>query len=220
MIQKNKKGFEIMAQYVTITSDKRKTPALLLCILGFFGIAGLHRFYVGKIGTGLLWLCTGGFFLIGTGGPVSHSAGQIPRQYRRASAAMSRRTACLWSIGLFLGAVLLVCLHRPLLHVLEALPLPDCTFYRTTGWLCPACGNTRAVLALCKGQVLRSLGCNPMIGTLCAALLCCYAELVCTAIGKPRQILPRRTAALVIVLAIVLGYDIVRNFFPAITLCK
>lgn len=48
---------------------------------------------------------------------------------------MSRRTACLWSIGLFLGAVLLVCLHRPLLHVLEALPLPDCTFYRTTGWL-------------------------------------------------------------------------------------
>ena len=65
MIQKNKKGFEIMAQYVTITSDKRKTPALLLCILGFFGIAGLHRFYVGKIGTGLLWLCTGGFFLIG-----------------------------------------------------------------------------------------------------------------------------------------------------------
>ena len=112
---------------------------------------------------------------------------------------MSRRTACLWSIGLFLGAVLLVCLHRPLLHVLEALPLPDCTFYR---------------------QVLRSLGCNPMIGTLCAALLCCYAELVCTAIGKPRQILPRRTAALVIVLAIVLGYDIVRNFFPAITLCK
>ncbi|MFQ9437227.1 MAG: NINE protein [Ruminococcus callidus] len=50
-----------MAQYVTITSDKRKTPALLLCILGFFGIAGLHRFYVGKIGTGLLWLCTGGF---------------------------------------------------------------------------------------------------------------------------------------------------------------
>ena len=60
MIQKNKKGFEIMAQYVTIT------PALLLCILGFFGIAGLHRFYVGKIGTGLLWLCTGGFFLIGT----------------------------------------------------------------------------------------------------------------------------------------------------------
>ena len=59
-----------------------------------------------------------------------------------------------------------------------------------------------------------------MIFTLFAALVCLYAELVCTAVGKPRRILPRSNALLFLTVGIVLGYDIVRNFFPAITLCK
>ena len=32
--------------------------AALLCILGFLSVAGVHRFYVGKIGTGILMLVT------------------------------------------------------------------------------------------------------------------------------------------------------------------
>jgi len=44
-------------------SVKSYTATLVLVLL--FGIFGGHRFYAGKVGTGLLFLFTAGFFAIG-----------------------------------------------------------------------------------------------------------------------------------------------------------
>lgn len=59
-----------MANYVTSTSDKKRSTARLLCCIGLIGIGGLHYFYVGKYGKGLLYFFTLGMFWFGTVGDL------------------------------------------------------------------------------------------------------------------------------------------------------
>lgn len=44
-------------------SPKSKGTAAVLCF--FLGALGIHRFYVGKVGTGILWLLTLGLLGVG-----------------------------------------------------------------------------------------------------------------------------------------------------------
>jgi len=47
--------------------EQLSTPlAYAFAIPGFFGLAGMHRLYMGKIASGILYFLTGGFFFIGT----------------------------------------------------------------------------------------------------------------------------------------------------------
>ncbi|MBQ9467681.1 MAG: TM2 domain-containing protein [Clostridia bacterium] len=55
-------GFKSNAE-IPVSHPKSQLTAAILC--AFLGTLGIHRFYVGKIGTGLLWLFTGGMFGFG-----------------------------------------------------------------------------------------------------------------------------------------------------------
>lgn len=53
--------------YMAYTSKRKSAQDILLfAIIGFFGVAGVHRFMMGQVGMGLLYFFTGGFCLIGT----------------------------------------------------------------------------------------------------------------------------------------------------------
>lgn len=45
-------------QSMSIVSPKSRLVTLIICI--FLGFVGIHRFYVGKTGTGLVWMFTAG----------------------------------------------------------------------------------------------------------------------------------------------------------------
>jgi TM2 domain-containing membrane protein YozV len=55
-------------QFAIAYRTRRKDPqtVLLMAAIGIAGIPGLHRFALGEVGIGLLYLFTGGLMLIGT----------------------------------------------------------------------------------------------------------------------------------------------------------
>ena len=44
-------------------SDKSKTLTMVLCL--FLGMIGMHNFYVGRKTRGIVFIVTGGFFVVG-----------------------------------------------------------------------------------------------------------------------------------------------------------
>jgi TM2 domain-containing membrane protein YozV len=54
--------------FANVYRTRRKEPMLILmtALLGFIVVAGVHRFLIGQVGMGLLYLFTGGLCLVGT----------------------------------------------------------------------------------------------------------------------------------------------------------
>ena len=57
-----------LTHFCAIYRSKRKDPQtiLLLCLLGFVCVSGIHRFVIGQVGMGILYFFTGGLCLVGT----------------------------------------------------------------------------------------------------------------------------------------------------------
>ncbi|MBF8964843.1 TM2 domain-containing protein [Pontibacter sp. FD36] len=55
-------------QFVSVYRSRRREPLLVLitAVIGFFGVAGVHRFVLGHVGMGLLYLFTAGLCFVGT----------------------------------------------------------------------------------------------------------------------------------------------------------
>ena len=63
--------------------------AYLLWLLGLLGLCGIHRFYVGKPLTGLLWLFTVGLFGIGQIVDLFLIPGMVDNANRKVGRALS-----------------------------------------------------------------------------------------------------------------------------------
>jgi TM2 domain-containing membrane protein YozV len=55
-------------QFAMMYNSRRRDPQIILltALLGFVLVAGVHRFILGQIGMGILYIFTGGLCLIGT----------------------------------------------------------------------------------------------------------------------------------------------------------
>ena len=89
--------------------------------------------------------------------------------------------------------------------------MPPCLLRTATGKLCPSCGMTHSVFALCRLDFAESLRQNALVpfGVLIAVLY--YAEFWTRALGKPKTLVPRRGIFWIGVLIAAAVYTVLRN---------
>ncbi|MGN0620498.1 MAG: DUF2752 domain-containing protein [Porcipelethomonas sp.] len=108
------------------------------------------------------------------------------------------------------AAVLLLIFREWIFKISET--FPKCIFFVATGYHCPACGNTRCVRALMRGDILTALHNNITPVLLLFLLAVLYIELLLDIFGKKVKLLPRKLAFWLVVIGIVTVYYVARNF--------
>ena len=110
----------------------------------------------------------------------------------------------------------LMCLKNELICFLAY--LPDCRFRSQTGFLCPACGNTRCILAMLNGHFIQAIKYNIVPPVLCILAVAGYTELLLSGFGIRKKLIPRSYVFLTVLLTVVILYLSLRNFIPWLTI--
>lgn len=89
--------------------------------------------------------------------------------------------------------------------------MPPCILRTFTGLLCPSCGMTHAVFALCGGDLIAAWRYNALIPCAVILGLVWYIELLLGCFGWAKKIIPRSRIFWIAVLGMVLLFSILRN---------
>lgn len=90
--------------------------------------------------------------------------------------------------------------------------IPTCFFYRLTGYYCPGCGGTRALVALLQLHILQSLRCHPLVVYTAAVLGAFWISKTLEIIaGKRFRGMGLKPVYLYIAMAIVIIQWIIKN---------
>lgn len=90
--------------------------------------------------------------------------------------------------------------------------LPECYFYKMTGYYCPGCGGTRAVHSLLNLKLWTAFKYNPGVVSLFLVLALAISEKIFNI-----KILPRKLMFWVVFIIILFSYYILRNFTSSLS---
>lgn len=91
--------------------------------------------------------------------------------------------------------------------------MPPCLLRTFTGYLCPSCGMTHAVFALCRGDVWAALRENAVIPFAMLLAVFWYVEQWIRFGGSAKKIIPRSGKFWVAVLGMWMLYAVLRNLW-------
>lgn len=115
---------------------------------------------------------------------------------------------CLLPFAAFFALVLLKEIYARFLMPF----VPPCLFRMTTGLLCPSCGMTHSIFALCRLDFSEALRQNAIVPAALVLGLVFYVELWIKALGHSKTLVPRKMPFWFSLLGCVLVYGIGRNF--------